>query len=76
MRGGFHGVLLDAALDAFAVIGGLIAIWSGFLAGVALILRLDRDQLGYLINVGIAIGGIYGVPSAVVMFFLELGRVI
>jgi hypothetical protein len=64
-------LLLGAGLDAFAVIGGTIAITSGALGGLALLLNRD---VGEAVDVGVAIGGVWGVPSALLLFFLELAH--
>jgi hypothetical protein len=65
------GLLLHATLDAFAVVGGVIAITSGVLAGLALM--FDRD-IANAADMGVAIGGIWGAPSAIVLFILELAH--
>lgn len=66
-------LLLQSGLDAFAVIGGTIAIASGLLAGSALLLGRDVSAAA---DTGVAIGGIWGAPPAVVLFFLELSHTI
>jgi hypothetical protein len=64
-------LLLHAALDSFAIVGGVIAVTSGLLAGVALILRRD---VGGAVDIGVAIGGIWAGLPALVLFFLELSH--
>jgi hypothetical protein len=64
-------LLLHAALDAFAIVGGVIAVTSGLLAGIALLLRRD---VGSAADIGVAIGGIWGGLPALVLFFLELSH--
>lgn len=66
-------ILLHSALDSFAVVGGVIAMTSGFLAGLAL---LQGRDVGDAADIGVAIGGIWSVPPALVIFFLELGHAI
>jgi len=64
-------ILLHAALDSFAVVGGVIAVTSGLLAGVALILQRD---VGDAADMGVAIGGLWSTPPALILFFLELAH--
>ena len=70
------GQVLDATLSAFSVVGGLTAFWSGALAGLGLIRGLSADGLQHQVNMGLAIGGLYGAPSAIVLFFLRLANVV
>lgn len=64
-------LLLQAALDAFAIVGGVIAVTSGLLAGIALIQGRD---VGGAVDIGVAIGGIWAGLPALVLFFLELSH--
>ena len=66
------GNLLKAGLDAFAIIGGTTAGTSGFLGAVALLTGASRRALSEAVEYGLAIGAIWGVPLALVLFFLEL----
>jgi hypothetical protein len=66
-------VLLQAGLDGFAVVGGSIAVASGALAALALSLGQDVSKAA---DRGVAIGGIWGVPPALIVFFLELAHAI
>ncbi|HEX5593933.1 MAG TPA: hypothetical protein VFX35_11370 [Solirubrobacterales bacterium] len=62
---------MQAGLDGFSVIGGSIAVASGVLAGLALILNQDVSEAA---DRGVAIGGIWGVVPALTVFFLELSH--
>jgi hypothetical protein len=53
-------VLLPAALDALAVIGGLTASWSASLAALALLRGEDLDELQRQSVAGLAVGGLLG----------------
>lgn len=69
-------ILLQAALDSFAVAGGITALTSGFLAGVTLLTAGSSEEVSAAVDYGVAIAGIWGVPPATVIFILVLAGVV
>lgn len=70
------GLLLHAALDAFTVIGGVAAGSTSGLAAVVLITGGGSEELTDAASFGFAISGIFGLPPAIAVFFLELAHIV
>jgi hypothetical protein len=66
--------LLEALLATFAVVGGLMAVWSGSLAAEALVKRRTPAKMAHQVNVGLALGFLVGAVPAVVAFMIVVGR--
>jgi hypothetical protein len=71
-----HTTLLHAGLDAFAVVGGATAGASGLFGALALLTGATREQMDEALVNGVAIGGLWGVPSALAVLILELAGLI
>ncbi|MDX6652409.1 MAG: hypothetical protein QOG09_1863 [Solirubrobacterales bacterium] len=62
--------ILNAAIAGFAVLGGIMATFSGSLAATAYWTGKSREELADSVNEGIALGFTLGAPAA--MFALIL----
>lgn len=65
--------LLGAAVAAFSVLGGVMALVSGYRAADHYLPAEDVDGLGDEINIGIALGFVYGMyPAALAMIVVAV----
>ncbi|HEV7774730.1 MAG TPA: hypothetical protein VGO48_15725 [Conexibacter sp.] len=71
-----HTTLLHAGLDAFAVVGGTTAGASGLFGALALLTGAPRERIDEALANGVAVGGLWGVPSALAVLILELAGLI
>ncbi len=62
--------LLEAIIAAFAVLGGVMAYFSGFEAFAALLRNSSRIVVAERINQGMGVGFGVGVPAAVVALMI------
>ena len=59
--------LLETAVTAVSILGGTMAITSGYAASQAMIERLDPEILGQRVNEGIGEGFAAGWPLAILV---------
>jgi len=63
--------LVESAVTAISILGGMMAYCSGYLAAQALAERSTPDTVAQRVNEGIGQGFILGSPLAVVTLIIE-----
>jgi hypothetical protein len=66
------GELVDAAVTAVSVLGGVMACCSGYLAARALAEDRPPSLIAQRVNEGVGEGFLIGAPAAVVTLIIEL----